>query len=123
MEHSQYSVNICEDQQDVHHFRVRYDNKGLVLKETESPGRIVIWSQKKGEAEKLTCSCELYLTEGIICRHMFSVAKILQIKDLSNQIHQRWVLTKDNKVQKFHEFNQDWKKSIEIAEKYRAGKE
>ncbi len=52
--------------------------------------RIVILGETK-----LSCDCNLYFVEGIICRHVFCVATVTQQKDLSNYIHPRWKLDQD----------------------------
>ena len=37
-----------------------------------------------------TCDCELFIVEGIICRHMFVTARINQIHTLSKYVYPRW---------------------------------
>ena len=53
----------------------------------EKVKRLVTWSE-----EKVECTCFLYFTSGIICRHIFAVSKARVEKDMNRYIHPRWNL-------------------------------
>ena len=53
---------------------------------------------------------------------MFVVAKLLQIKDMSQYIHKRWLLGEFSNCPT-HEFDKTWKRAIHITEKVREEKE
>ncbi len=49
---------------------------------------------------EFSCSCHLFDLEGIVCRHMFCVAGVRQIKDLSKYLHPRWKIKNYNDPKK-----------------------
>jgi len=59
--------------------------------EESKEGFTVVWSEDNAE-----CSCQLELTEGIICRHVFAVAKMRVVKDSRNTYIRDgdWTITK-----------------------------
>lgn len=67
---------------------------------------------------KMSCSCGLFLIEGIICRHMFAVSKVSQTKDLSEYLHSRWV-SKNFKPQLMHNISQQQIRDIQKKESER----
>ena len=77
----------------------------------------VIW--KKGSFEVL-CSCKLFETEGLICRHFFHIARIKNLKNISEYVHKRW---RKNELALLNEFSQGEKDQIASEEKKRNQKE
>ena len=65
-----------------------------VILDSEEEEEIKVRIIKKTDQD-LLCSCNLYLTDGIICRHLFCFAKVIQIKDLSSYLHPRWLIKKE----------------------------
>ena len=77
----------------------------------------IIWKKKKLEFK---CTGELLETEGILCRHVFHIARIKNMKTLSDSVHQRWT----NKVIALsHDFPQGEKEKIVLEEKAMMKKE
>jgi len=72
--------------------------------------------------EMPSCSCQEYFREGIICRHLFAVIKLLQIKDVSSYIHKRWLIQEETSYEK-HKFDDNWKKATRVADRFREKKE
>jgi len=66
-------------------FKMARDGKEQADIEGNIGGRTV-----KVSEDTIECSCNLYYVEGIICRHVFSVFKVQQIKDLTKYLHIRW---------------------------------
>ena len=62
------------------------------------------------------CSCNLYKIEGIICRHLFCVANILQIKDLTTYLHPRWKANANLECQR-HEFPENYVNDVKKIER------
>ena len=70
----------------------------------------------------IDCSCELYYTTGIICRHMFAIIKsrfytdqiLLEIKQF---VHKRWDLTIEKPAAQLEVFSADDKKLFEETDK------
>ncbi len=71
---------------------------------------------------KLSCSCLLFVQEGIICRHVFSLAKVLQIKNLSKHLHPRWKI-KEQKCQETHNFSSQEIEEVKKEEEEKFQKE
>jgi len=105
------------DSMEIPRFKVTRDQ--LNEDESEINGRITSLIEKPPIAR---CSCNTYLQEGIICRHIFALAKIGQIKDLSNYLHPRWKI-KAFEQQQVHNFSQEEIKSIKSEEESKREKE
>ncbi len=58
------------------------------------------------QESEFSCSCHLFDLGGIICNHMFCVAGVLQIKDLSKYLHPRWKIKNYNDPKK-HDYLQE----------------
>ena len=94
-------------------FEVKRDPEKNILYKTT---RTVVFGSELG------CTCNLLRVEGIICRHIFSVATILQVKDLSTYLHPRWRMKPDFECQK-HIFSENYLGDLKKAEKMRTKKE
>ena len=46
---------------------------------------------------RIKCTCRQYKTEGIVCRHMFAVAKQRGLKSIEPYLHPRWKITETNR--------------------------
>lgn len=79
--------------------------------------------EKEGRMRTITkvdslfsCSCNFFMTNGIICRHLFCIAKVLQIKDMCPYLHPRWLIGEVEKQNPFT-FNEEDLKQIKKDEK------
>jgi len=117
IQHSRYAVKIIEEKEELTIVSVTsQDNNNMQKNSTKE--RIV--ECRNGEIP--SCSCREYFRDGIICRHLFAVMKLFQVKDVSNYIHKRWLI-QEATTYATHQFDENWKKAIKVADKFREEKE
>ncbi len=59
------------------------------------------------QVTEFACSCHLFKLDGILCKHMFCVARVLQIKDLSGYLHPRWKIKNYSEAKKHENLQEE----------------
>jgi len=84
--HSQYSMKLLFESNDHKSSKYAVYLDSIPINQIPDKSNTVHWEEDK----KVECSCDIYVTEGILCCHVFAVAKMRVAKNIAPFIYKRW---------------------------------